>query len=353
MGIRSVCMYFGYECSIQMGYSSCPTLYKIFGDLLMMKRLVVLVLCALVVGCGGGSSRGKMAMDPMEEVRRKPMEEPVSEETRRLSGQLPGMLLLLGDPFENYVIERGELKHPTDDQVKHTDGFIEIPGWTGARYTRYSPIEFSTDTIVIYTNSNSPSDMDYVDFGYWRTDVRADPNDPTSLRYDIDRFVLGPTLSTSQNMQLVEGSATYSGPATGFFGKKSGSIFTTFGEFKANTTLSVEFGVENPMYPGDAKEFLVTISGRVTDFRDINGDVIDSTWTVDLQETQHAPANDDTGEFVPGVTTGGGTEPGEWEYQYFGPLDGTATARPTVVGGGFDAIFPNGKVGGAFAATLD
>ena len=352
MSIRSVCMYFGYECSIQMGYSSCPTLYKIFGDLLMMKRLVVLVICALVVGCGGGSSSGKMAMDSLEEARRAPMEKPVSEKTRRLSAQLPGNLLFMGNPFENYMIERGELKHPTDDQVKHTDGFIEIPGWTGARYTRYSPIQFSTDTFVIYTNSDSPSDTDYVDFGYWRSNVLADSNDPTSLRYDLDRFVLGPTFSTSQNMQLVEGSATYSGPATGFYGKKSGSIFTKFGEFKANTTLSVEFGVPNPD-PLLAKDLLVTISGSVTDFTDINGDVIDSTWTVDLQEAQHSPFDDDTGEFDPGMTAVGGTEAGKWDYQYFGPLDGTATARPTVVGGGFDAEFPNGKVGGAFAATLD
>ena len=311
MSIRSVCMYLGYECSIQMGYSSSPTLYKIFGDLLMMKRLVVLVICALVVGCGGGSSSGKMAMDsleearrapmeetrraPMEETRRAPMEKPVSEKTRRLSDQIPGILLFMGDPFENYVIKRGELKHPpTDDQVKHTDGFIEIPGWTGARYTRYSPIQYSEDTFVIYTNSDSPSDTDYVDFGYWSTSVLADPSDPTSLRYSLDRFVLGPTLSTSDDMQLVEGSATYSGPATGFYGKKSGSIFTTFGEFKANTTLSVEFGVPNPD-PLLAKDLLVTISGRVTDFRDINGDVIDSTWTVDLQEAQHSPFDDDNG----------------------------------------------------------
>ena len=121
---------------------------------------------------------------------------------------------------------------------------------------------------------------------------------------------------------------------------------------KRNTTLSVEFGVENPD-PLIAKEFLVTISGSVTDFTDINGDVIDSTWTVDLQEAQHSPFHDDTGEFDSGMTTGGGPENGEWEYQYFGQLDGTATARPTVVGGGFDATFPNGEVGGAFAATLD
>ena len=323
-----------------------------------MKHLVVLVLCTLVVGCGGGSSRGKMAMDPMEEARRAPMEKTVSEETRRLSDKLPGMLLFMGDPFENYVIEMGELKDgnmdPADDPVKHTDGFIEIPGWTGAKYTRASQNDNPKDTFVIYTNSDSPSDTDYVDFGYWRRSVLADPMDPNSRRYSLDRFVLGPTLSESYDMQLVEGSATYSGPATGFYGKKSGSIFTTFGEFKANTTLSVKFGVENPMYPGDDKEILVTISGRVTDFTDINGDLIDSTWTVDLQEAQHAPFNDDTGVFDSGMTTVGGTDAGEWEYQYFGELDrNDPMVQPAVVGGGFDAEFPNGEVGGAFAATID
>ena len=120
--------------------------------------------------------------------------------------------------------------------------------------------------------------------------------------------------------------------------------------------LSVEFGVENPLDPGNAKEYLVKISGFVTDFTDINGEPIDRTnpWIVELKEGEHAPAQEDNlGEFLSGSTTGEGTEDGEWNYQYFGQLDGTATARPTVVGGGFDATFPNGKAAGAFAATLD
>ena len=37
----------------------------------MLKYFVVLVVCALVVGCGGGSSGGKMAAsDPVEAARR-------------------------------------------------------------------------------------------------------------------------------------------------------------------------------------------------------------------------------------------------------------------------------------------
>ena len=173
--------------------------------------------------------------------------------------------------------------------------------------------------------------------------------DPSLLEYFIDGFVMGSPLSVSQDMETVTGSATYSGPATGLFAKKTGSIYTTSEQFKANTTLWVEFGVENPD-PLFAKNLLVTISGSVTDFTDINGDVIDLTWTVDLQEAQHAPFNDDTGEFDSGMTTGGG----EWDYQYFGELDeNDPTVQPAIVGGGFDAIFPNGEVAGAFAATKD
>ena len=89
-------------------------------------------------------------------------------------------------------------------------------------------------------------------------------------------------------MALVTGSATYSGPATGMYAKKTGSIYTTSGQFKANAALSVDFGIEDPL---DDKIVLVQISGSVTEFRDIDGNLIDPNWTVELQQAEHDSAN--------------------------------------------------------------
>ena len=133
------------------------------------------------------------------------------------------------------------------------------------------------------------------------------------------------------------------------YAKKSGSLYRTSGQFKANTALQVNYGVENTD-PNAKKGVLVTISGSITDFRDSNGNVIDSTWTVDLQEAQHSPLNEEGGYFDPGTTARGG----EWEYIFFGVLDeNDSTVQPGAVGGLFNETFLNGKVTGAFAATKD
>ena len=273
-----------------------------------MKRLVVLVLCALVVGCGGG---GKMAAsDPVEVARR------IADalEARRIAEAIDGSSTHFHTRLlENYEIARGVLTNSSANLTitEVTNEIIEISGWTSAKFRGTPQTETFKDTFVIYTNSDSPTDTDYVDFGYW---LRTDENigDPSTLSYFVDGFVFGsPPLL--EDMETVTGSATYSGPATGMYVKKSGSIYTS-GQFKANTMLSVEFGVV--VDPINLKKNLVTISGFVTNFTDINDNLIDSTWAVDLNEARHDPKDVTPGLFEPGTTTdvGGVGAGGYWDY---------------------------------------
>ena len=316
----------------------------------MMKHLIVPVLCALVVGCGGGSgakSSGDLAARIAETL-----------EAKRVADALPGALFfpnlgLPNQPFESYLITRGVLTRNSgvDIDPPYTDEFIVIPNWTGRRFISKpemgSPDVF-TDRFVIYTNSESSTDDEYLNFGYWIRETEPELDGAPTLTYDIRSFVTGPIpISQSANMVEVTGSATYSGPATGMYAKKTGSIYTTSGQFKANAALSVDFGVEDP---NDDKIVLVQISGSVTEFRDINGNLIDPNWTVELQQAEHDAAGIQQGHFEDGVTSGGG----KWRYLYFGELDNTdPTVQPEMVGGTFTETFSNGEVAGAFAATKE
>ena len=338
--------------------------------------LVALILTA----CSGGGGGGRMATAPMGpmkpvvmvpevpvvEVRepeepmvpgvvRPPPPPPVENvEARRVADALPSRLLHTLRPFEGYVIASGVLRDDTmaitDDPVKHTDGFITVPGWQGSRYTRTIDVEEEgigdhfDDIFVSYT-LESLAGIDYLDFGYWTRLVRINPDSP---HFTAHAFLFGSQMPDVNDLDLVEGSASYSGPATGLYAKKSGSLYRTSGQFKANTALQVNYGVEDT--DPDAKGVLVTISGSITDFRDSNGNVIDSTWSVDLQEAQHSPLDEEGGDFDPGTTARGG----EWEYLYFGVLDTSdPTVQPGAVGGLFNEEFPNGEVTGAFGAIKD
>ena len=339
--------------------------------------LVALILTA----CSGGGGGGRMATAPMGpmkpvvmvpeapvvEVREpeepmvpgvvRPPPPPLVEnvEARKIADALPSTLLHTLRPFEGYVIASGVLRDDTmaitDDPVKHTDGFINITGWQGSRHTRSIDVEEEgigdhfDDIFVSYT-LGSLAGIDYLDFGYWTRLVRTNPDSPY---FTANAFLFGsPIPNETNNLNIAEGSASYSGPATGLYAKKSGSLYRTSGQFKANTALQVNYGVEDT--DPNAKGVLVTISGSITDFRDSNGNVIDSTWTVDLQEAQHSPLDEESGDFDPGTTARGG----EWEYIFFGVLDkNDPTVQPGAVGGLFNETFLNGKVTGAFAATKD
>ena len=296
--------------------------------------------------------------EPMEPVVvRLPPPPPVENvEARRVADALPSIPLIHTlRPFEGYVIASGVLRDRTpgvtaDDPVKHTDGFINITGWQGSRHTRSIDVEEEgignhfDDIFVSYT-LGSLAGIDYLDFGYWTRLVRINPDSP---HFTANAFLFGSPMPDVNDLDLVEGSASYSGPATGLYAKKSGTLYRTSGQFKANTALQVNYGVEDT--DPDAKGVLVTISGSITDFRDSNGNVIDSTWTVDLQEAQHSPLDEEGGDFDPGTTARGG----EWEYLYFGVLDtNDPTVQPGAVGGLFNEEFPNGKVSGAFGAIKD
>ena len=341
----------------------------------MMKHLIVPVLCALVVGCGGGSGvKSSEGIDSSLEAKRvaevleaKRVAEVLEAkrvaetlEANRVAEALPGALFLpnLGlpnEPFESYLITRGVLTRNSgvDIDPPSTDGLIVIPNWTGKRFIskpELGSLDEFTDRFVIYTNSESPTDDSYLDFGYWIRDLERMDGGVSTRNYQIVSFVTGAPLSKSENMTLVMGSATYSGPATGLYAKKTGSIFTTSGQFKANATLSVDFGIEDPLVD---KIILVQISGSVTKFRDIAGNLIDPNWTVELLQAEHDSEEIRTGRFEHGVTSGGG----KWRYLYFGELDNTdpidPTVQPEMVGGTFTETFSNGEVAGAFAATKE
>ena len=344
-----------------------------------MKSISILLIVYLVIvltGCSGGSSRSIMAMTPMEPIEPMVPEEPIepeepmaptvrppsppprpveNAEARRVAdGVRLGTLTLIDEnsPFEGYVIEGGVLTDntpgkTTDNPVKSTTGIIGISGWQEAMYTRIPDPQddLFEDRFYIYTNAGS--ETDYLDFGYWiREEVIT--GDPDTLRYSIASFVFGATPSTT--VLDVEGSATYSGPATGIYAKKSGTIFTSSGQFKADVALQATFGLTAMGVD------LSTISGTVSNFTDINDNLIDSTWAVDLNEARHDPKDVTPGLFEPGTTTdvGGVGAGGRWDYQYYGALDDTdPTVQPGFVGGTFSADFANGEVTGAFAATKD
>ena len=323
----------------------------------MMKHLIVPVLCALVVGCGGGSGvKSSEGIGPSLEEE--------NLEAKGVADALPGALffpnLSLGpqdEPFEHYLITRGVLTRNSgagvDIDPPSTDGLIVIPKWTGKGFIskpKSDSLDKFTDRFVIYTNSESLTDDSYLDFGYWIRDEEPMDGGDSTPNYTITSFVTGAApLSKSENMALVTGSATYSGPATGLYAEKTGSIYTKSGQFKANAKLSVNFGIKDD---SDDSIVFVEISGSVTEFRDFDGNLIGPNWTVELLEAKHNAKQIREGRFEHGVTSRGG----KWRYLYFGKLDNddnSTIVQPEMVGGTFTEEFSNGEVAGAFAATKE
>ena len=200
------------------------------------------------------------------------------------------------------------------------------------------------DTIIVYSNEAS-NNTDYLDFGYWISRSGGDP-----VRYGVDPFVFGSQESIGNSLNELTGYATYSGPATGIYVKKSASLYDEVGQFTANTLLTARFNVVSPITDMNHPlydETVVVISGTATRFRDMNRDIIDADWTINFNNAIHEAKSAESGHFDEGATSRGGT----WEYLFYG--DGVqveeSTVKPGYVGGVFAEVFDNGKVTGAFA----
>ena len=206
-------------------------------------------------------------------------------------------------------------------------------------HTRDDLEENQRDTIVTYTNSESGTDTDYLDFGYWLVLTPIDDMED----YFIQTFANGSISSGS--VGHVEGSASYVGPATGQYTRKTRNVYVESGQFTAEASLTARF---NDPEVAEADRF--TISGSISNFKNSNGSVIDAAWTLDLNEVGHDPKDDSPRDLPSGTTTGGKT----WRYEYFGALDSNdGSVQPSAVGGTFRGHFSNGSVIGAFVASKE
>lgn len=175
----------------------------------------------------------------------------------------------------------------------------------------------------------------------------------------------------------MEGSTKYTGAAAGMFVRETLSDDGTAtpvssGQFTANAELTASFGGDSV-----AIDNQFTVSGVISDFRDADGDVIDSNWEVTLGRSSSF-IDDDNNEISADDLKGStmvnrqSAEVGDWSGMLYGDpaaedLTGLAapaadatsaqekeytdTLAPMGVAGKFDAAFINGDVIGAFGAT--
>ncbi len=202
-------------------------------------------------------------------------------------------------------------------------------------------------------------DADFLTFGYW---LQATEQDDGSMKYGINTFYTGADTFTPIT---VNGTAEYSGKATGMYARKTFDSKgvgtpTSSGQFTADANLMANFGG-----PDVAQNRQNSISGTVSNFMDDSGNMIDDDWSVKLNEAEISTTDftisaSAGGTSRPATTTGGGS----WQGSFYGnPMDADGTAipdkpdtiaaenAPTSVAGEFNAHFSNGHVIGAFGAT--
>jgi hypothetical protein len=237
-------------------------------------------------------------------------------------------------------------------------GFTEAGASDGAVDGRwaFSPSVSTRDTV----------DSDYLIYGAWlkRPDSALGTGASAAISAGSNLFDAfdadGATANDDPiNLDELEGKATYSGTAAGYFAdRRVGVDDVASGTFTATADISADFG--------DATA-LGTISGAVTDF--VRDDGVETDWMItlgmlDLSATADpgggpdADGNDnfdgiagltntavtsgDPGAFTPGATSGtasGASWAGEWGMQLVGagPSSATRMQHPTGVVGTFGA----------------
>jgi hypothetical protein len=206
-------------------------------------------------------------------------------------------------------------------------------------------------------------DADFLHYGFWLQRTKEDGK-VTSYE-EVATFASSSVMASGSEVADVDGSATYTGRATGVYVKNvhnpdSTIASATSGHFTATAKLKAYFGqvladADDQESGTIAPNLLNSISGTVSSLRNGAGEVIDNNWTVKLDK---GVINTTDGTFA-GDTTGGG----DYSGTFYGPAgdvdhdDDSTTAEintaPHTVVGEFDATFDNGSVAGAFGARED
>lgn len=212
-------------------------------------------------------------------------------------------------------------------------------------------------------------DPDFMILGYWEVAEMPATGDPMyTMRPIADGKrpfgALNAASTGGARTGEVEGTASYTGPATGLYtrttydSQRQPSGYTA-GQFVASATLNASFG-------GGVAANQWGISGMIEDFM-AGGAAIDGDWVVNLNRrmlgtgdtatsqknigiTVGDTTSDGTGasDYFEGVTHGGDlhSAAGSWSGNFYGDPE---AAQPTSAVGVFDAHFSNGHVRGAFA----
>ena len=196
-------------------------------------------------------------------------------------------------------------------------------------------------------------DADYMIFGYW---LRETTDEDGMVTRAFSAFTDG-NQPYGAIAGTVAGTATYSGPATGMYMKKSltpdGQPTRPFssGQFTADALLTANFGGT-----GVAQDNHFSIAGTISNFMD-GGEVINDLWVVNLKRpaddtstagTDESKNIDVSNGTFQGVTDGGmlGSDTGAFSGMFHGPS--ANSAQPSSASGIFDGHFSNGHVRGAF-----
>ena len=174
-------------------------------------------------------------------------------------------------------------------------------------------------------------DMEWMRFGWWSRQDRSTGG------WSFHTFHGGTAATT--DVTAVTGSATYTGPAAGYYAMSlPGTTQSRQGQFDATATLRANFDTDK-------------LSGMITDFQQ------ESEWTLTLKEAEitDAGAASNTSAGVSWISGDETVDGGGWAAQLYSnvPLnsEGIAGIRPAGIAGTFSAAFGTvGKLVGAFGA---
>ena len=191
-------------------------------------------------------------------------------------------------------------------------------------------------------------DGDYLYFGWWLSEPDGPEGDFGfgAIAGGSDPFVTGNKF-TRGHADGLEGRAVYRGLAAGGYatidftgGVPSGAAA---GSFTATAELTANFSGTSV-----AEDDHFSISGRVTDFMDEDGDPLDD-WNVELNRIDLTTGSASFGDGSTTATFGQSTGMGSWEGAFFG--NGRDDRQPGSVAGTFDAHLPAARVSGGFGAS--